>query len=190
MELIAITGSIGCGKTTISNVLRSFGFLVYDVDKWVKYLYYNKDFLDTIKIKFPQAFKGGKFNKRELRMLVFDNPDKLRELESLIHPFLTRKLRGIIRRGKDEGIVFIDVALLFELGWDKFCSYVVLADTEYEIQKQRVMHRDKISAVDFDKINSLQMPREEKKKKADFIIDTGVDMQKLRKNIVDLIRRI
>ncbi len=190
MKLIAITGSIGCGKTTISDILRSLGFLVYDVDKWVKYLYYRKDFLAVIKMKFPHSFKNGKFNKRELRTLVFNNQDKLRELEELIHPFLAKKLRSIIRKGRDKGVVFIDVALLFELGWDKFCSYVVLADAEYEIQKQRVMQRDKISATDFEKINRLQMPRNEKMMRADFIIKTDIDMKKLRKSVVNLVRRV
>lgn len=188
MKLVAITGSIGCGKTTISDILRSLGYLVYDIDKWVRHLYYRADFLAVIRKKFPEVFVGNVFDKKKLRELVFDNPTKLRELEALIHPFLTQKLRRIIRKRVNKGIVFIDVALLFELKWDKFCYSVVLADTDYETQKQRVMRRDNISADDFDKINKQQMPREVKKMKADIIIDTGVGKNKLRRNVVELVK--
>ena len=188
MKLVAITGSIGCGKTTISDILRSLGYLVYDIDKWVRNLYYRADFLAVIRKKFPEVFVGNVFDKKKLRELVFDNPAKLRELEALIHPFLTQKMRRIIRKRVNKGIVFIDVALLFELKWDKFCYSVVLADTDYETQKQRVMRRDNISADDFDKINKQQMPREVKKMKADIIIDTGVGKNKLRRNVVELVK--
>ena len=188
MKLVAITGSIGCGKTTISDILRSLGYFVYDIDKWVRNLYYRADFLAVIRKKFPEVFVGNVFDKKKLRELVFDNPAKLRELEALIHPFLTQKMRRIIRKRVNKGIVFIDVALLFELKWDKFCYSVVLADTDYETQKQRVMRRDNISADDFDKINKQQMPREVKKMKADIIIDTGVSKNELRRNVVELVK--
>ncbi|MBO5441107.1 MAG: dephospho-CoA kinase [Alphaproteobacteria bacterium] len=187
MKFIAITGSIGCGKTTISNILRKQGFLVYDIDKWVKYLYYKKEFLEVIKKFFPECFENGVFNKRKLRNIVFDNPCKLKQLEGLIHPFLTRKLKHIIRRNKDEGCVFVDVALLFEMGWDKYFDYVVLAYTDEETQKLRVMKRDNISAEDFYKINKLQMSGEEKIKKADFVIETGCDEQKLCRAVFDVL---
>lgn len=188
MKLVAITGSIGCGKTTISDILRSLGYFVYDIDKWVRRLYYRADFLAVIRKKFPEVFVGNVFDKKKLRELVFDNPARLRELEALIHPFLTQKLRRIIRKRVNKGMVFVDVALLFELKWDKFCNSVVLADTDYETQKQRVMRRDNISADDFDKINKQQMPREVKKMKADIIIDTGVSKNKLRRNVVELVK--
>ena len=187
MIFTAITGSIGCGKTTISDILRRFGYLVYDADICVNHLYNSKDFLKIIRSEFPQVFDGEFFNKRKLRTFVFDNPERLKKLEMLIHPFLAKKLRKIIRENNNVGIVFFDVALLYELGWDKFFDYVVLADVDYETQRLRVMARDKISAEDFDKINKLQMSRDEKILRSDFIIDTGVDINKLRKSVVNLL---
>ena len=88
MIFVAITGSIGCGKTTVANVLRKLGYLVYDADKWVKILYFKKDFLSEIQKYFPQVFVNGVFNKKMLRSVVFQNPQKLKILENLIHPFL------------------------------------------------------------------------------------------------------
>ena len=187
MILTAITGSIGCGKTTISNILRKNGFLVYDIDKWVKYLYYKKDFLRVIKEKFPETFEDGIFNKRTLRTIVFDNPNKLKILEGLIHPFLTQKLRKIIRKSRDEGLVFVDIALLFEMKWDKFFDFIILADVDKDTQRKRVMKRDNITAEDFNKIDCLQMPMDEKKEKVDFIINTGESLNKLQADVLNVL---
>ncbi len=191
MILTAITGSIGCGKTTIAHVLRRQGYLVYDIDKWVKHLYYKKDFLEIIEKYFPQVFDNGVLDKKKLRQLVFDDRTKLKVLESLIHPLLEQRLRKIIRRNRNNGgVVFIDGALLFEMGWDKFCDYVILADLCYDKQKERVIKRDGISAEDFDKINALQMPGEEKLKKVDFVIDTDVTEGGLIRQIIDTVMEI
>ena len=187
MIFVGITGSIGCGKTTISNVLRNLGYLVFDADKWVKILYFDKKFLSQIQKKFPETFVDGVFNKKMLRSIVFKNPQKLKILEDLIHPYLTRRLRNIVRSQKNGGIVFMDAPLLFELGWDKFFDYIVVADVDYEIQKNRVMKRDGISEDEFIRINSLQMSRCDKICRADVVIDTGTDINVLRKNIVQML---
>lgn len=190
MIFVAITGSIGCGKTTIANILREQGFWVYDIDKWVKFLYYKSDFLDIIRSKFPEVFDEDFFDKKKLRSLVFNNKNKLKILEKIIHPVLYQKLRKIIRKNKNKGIVFCDVALLFEMGWDKFFDFIILADVEKEIQKIRVMKRDNISSEDFDKINNIQLSREDKYGKVDFIIDTGVNINKLKVSVVKLTEKL
>lgn len=190
MILTAITGSIGCGKTTLSNILRENGFLVYDIDKWVKYLYYRKDFLKVIKNYFPEAFDGDNFNKRLLRNIVFNCPEKLKVLEGLIHPFLKRRLRSIIRKNKNRGLVFVDVALLFEMGWDKYFDFILLADVDKDIQRERVIKRDNITAEDFEKIDQIQMSMSEKRKKVDFVIDTNATFGQLRFRLYELLRII
>ena len=187
MILTAITGSIGCGKTTISDILRKQGYLVYDIDKWVKYIYYNKDFLEIIKKQFPETFDNGNFNKRKLRDIVFSNPQKLKILEGLIHPFLKNKMRKIIRKNKNKGLIFVDIALLFEMAWDKYVDFIILADVDKQTQKERVMKRDNISAEDFEKIDRIQMPMKDKREKVDFIINTGVDIKKLNKSVLDVV---
>lgn len=190
MILTAITGSIGCGKTTIAHILRKQGYVVYDVDKWVRHLYYKKDFLDIVAKHFPQVFINGVLDKRKLRQLVFNENTKLKVLEGLIHPLLKQRLKRIIRRSKIDEIVFVDVALLYEMGWDKYFDCVVLADLCYEKQKERVIKRDNISAQDFDKINKLQMSRDEKAKKVDFIINTDTTEGGLMQQVLDVVRKI
>ena len=158
MKLAAITGSIGCGKTTLSKIVRRLGYVVYDIDGWVRRLYYQKDFIKVIAAHFPEVMEGEKVNKRKLRNLVFGDNARLKVLESLIHPFLKQTLMNVRRRNaRRADLFFMDVALLFEMGWDKYCDYIVVADVDYETQKMRVMRRDNISAADFDKINRIQM---------------------------------
>ena len=173
MKIIAITGSIGCGKTYISDMIKSLGYIVFDADKEVRKFYKNKNFLSIIEKNFPDVFKKGIFNKKELRELVFNNKDELKKLENIIHPLLKQKLKEKVRKNcKNTDFIFIDAALIFEMNWDKYCDYIILADVDKEIQKRRVMIRDNISQKDFEKIIKNQTDNEIKKQKSDFIINT------------------
>ena len=189
MKIAAITGSIGCGKTTLAGIVRQMGYVVFDVDGWVRRLYYKIDFISVIQANFPNVVEGGKVNKRKLRNIVFNDKIQLKKLESLIHPFLKSNLKSIIRRCNHcDDIFFIDVALLFEMGWDKYCDLVIVADVGYELQKKRVMARDNVSAEDFDKINDVQMKQSEKKEKADIVIDTDQPHNVLRQEMFAIIQ--
>lgn len=191
MKLAAITGSIGCGKTTLSKIVRRLGYVVYDIDGWVRRLYYQKDFIKVIAAHFPEVMEGEKVNKRKLRNLVFGDNARLKVLESLIHPFLKQTLMNVRRRNaRRDDLFFMDVALLFEMGWDKYCDYIVVADVDYETQKMRVMRRDNISAADFDKINRIQMDNAAKKVLADVIIDTDKPINLLKVELLAMIEEI
>lgn len=191
MKLAAITGSIGCGKTTLSKIVRRLGYVVYDIDGWVRRLYYQKDFIKVIAAYFPEVMEGEKVNKRKLRNLVFGDNARLKVLESLIHPFLKQTLMNVRRRNaRRADLFFMDVALLFEMGWDKYCDYIVVADVDYETQKMRVMRRDNISAADFDKINRIQMDNAAKKVLADVIINTDKPINLLKVELLTMIEEI
>ena len=191
MKLAAITGSIGCGKTTLSKIVRRPGYVVYDIDGWVRRLYYQKDFIKVIAAHFPEVMEGEKVNKRKLRNLVFGDNARLKVLESLIHPFLKQTLMNVRRRNaRRADLFFMDVALLFEMGWDKYCDYIVVADVDYETQKMRVMRRDNISAADFDKINRIQMDNAAKKVLADVIINTDKPINLLKVELLAMIEEI
>lgn len=191
MNLVAITGSIGCGKTTIAKQINNMGFTVFDIDGWVRRLYFQKDFISNIAKIFPSVIENNKVNKRKLRNIVFSNNKELKKLEALIHPFLRKNLKKIMNRyaGIDD-LFFIDVALLFEMGWDKYCDFIIVADVDYNIQKNRVMKRDNISADDFDKINNVQMSQENKKKLADIVVDTDKSANLLKMDLINIIRGI
>lgn len=192
MKIIAITGSIGCGKTFLAKIIRKLGYVVYDADKWVKYLYYRQEFLNVIKQNFPKVFDDdGSFNKRKLRNLVFNDNTELKRLEKIIHPFLRRKLLNVIHKNaKTERVFFFDAALLFEMKWNIYCQAVILADVDKNIQKQRVMKRDNISAEDFEKIVSLQMDNEHKKMFTDVIINTNKPENLLKSELIKVIKEL
>ncbi len=191
MQIIGITGSIGCGKTFLASQIKKIGYYVYNPDEWTRDLYKKADFLQIIKEKFPQAFINGQFNKRNLRNIVFNDSKKLKLLESIIHPFLRRKLKDIIRKqAKKSEYLFLDVALLYEMNWADYCDYVIVVDVPYEVQKQRVMQRDNITEEDFIKIDKVQMPQSEKKKKADIVFNTDISENIVRVNIIKLIEEL
>lgn len=192
MKIIAITGSIGCGKTFLANIIRSLGYVVYDADKWVKYLYYRPAFLNVIKQSFPKVFDNdGSFNKRKLRNLVFNNTNELKRLEKIVHPFLKQKLLNIIHKNAEKDcVLFFDAALLIEMKWNIYCQAVILADVDKNIQKQRVMARDNVSAEDFEKIVSVQMDNEQKKKFANVVINTDKSEALLKVELINIIEEL
>lgn len=181
MRLVAITGSIGCGKSTLADLLRKLGYLVYNVDGWTGNLYRNENFCKLILNDFPEVNDNGKVNKKFLRKIVFDDAEKLKKLEKIVHPLLKQKLRKVIaENSKFDELIFIDAALIYELGWDKYCDLVIVADVDYEIQKQRVMSRDNISAEDFEKIVALQMNNNDKICRGDVVINTDKSLGRLK----------
>ena len=191
MKLVGITGSIGCGKTTIASLIRKLGYTVYDADNWCRKLYYQKNFIEVIRKNFPQAFDNNVFNKRKLRNHVFNNNKELKKLESLIHPFLKKILLDIIKQNsKRNNLIFMEVALLFEMGWDKYCSSIIVADVDKKIQKQRVMDRDNITSEDFDKIVKVQLNNDYKKVLSDYVINTDKTLGLLKIELINLIERL
>jgi len=189
MKLVAITGSIGCGKTTIAKIVGKLGYTVFDVDGWVRRLYFKKDFIKVIQEHFPAVAENGQVNKRALRNIVFSDNRQLKVLEGLIHPFLRETLKDVIRKNACRNdIFFIDVALLFEMGWDKYCDFILVADVDYEIQKQRVINRDKVTAEDFDKINNVQLSNSYKINLADVVVNTDKPKNLLKVEMINIIQ--
>ena len=191
MKIVGITGSIGCGKTFLAGIIKKLGFGVYNPDFWVRDLYLKPEFLKIIKKEFPMVFENQVFNKRKLRQIVFDDNKQLKKLESLIHPFLGKKLKKLIHKtALNEDILFLDVALLLEFNWDIYCDYVIVADVADEIQKQRVIKRDNITEADFNKIIAVQMDKKIKRQCADLIIDTAQPENLLKVKLIKFIQEI
>lgn len=191
MKLVAITGSIGCGKSTLANLIKELGYVVYDVDMWTRNLYKKDKFNALILKNFPQVNENGKVNKKLLRNIVFSDKTQLEKLENIIHPILKQKLRQVIKNNADKNeIFFIDAALIFELGWNRYCNCIIVADVDKNIQKQRVMKRDGISEDEYNNIINLQMSNYDKVCRADVVINTNKSLGLLKVELFKVIGNI
>ena len=191
MKLVAITGSIGCGKSTLANLIKELGYVVYDVDMWTRNLYKKDKFNALILKNFPQVNENGKVNKKLLRNIVFSDKTQLEKLENIIHPILKQKLRQVIKNNADKNeIFFIDAALIFELGWNLYCNCIIVADVDKNIQKQRVMKRDGISEYEYNNIINLQMSNYDKACRADVVINTNKSLGILKVELFKVIGNI
>ncbi len=188
MKIIGITGFIGCGKSTIAKIVRNLGFCVFDADFWGRKAYSNTSVISCVKRYFPEVFENGKINKKTLREIVFKDHDKLKTLENIIHPYVFNKLKSTIRKNtKKCQLLFIDLALLYEMGWDKYCYKTIGVFLEKDKQKERVLRRDKISETQFNNIYTIQQKNKDKIEKVDILINTDKSIQKLKQEIILII---
>jgi len=168
---VAVTGSIGSGKSEFCRIAEKFGFVVLRSDK------ISKDLLDSnqsvkksvIKAFGSQSYKDDKPDFKFLAEIVFNDIVKLRQLESILHPIVINKIQKL----SDEillkhNIVFIESALIYEADIEKFFDYVVLITAPREIRLQRKIQSG-LTEQDFIKREENQIPDDEKKKRADFI---------------------
>ena len=187
MEIIGITGQTGSGKTTIAQILRKEGFLVLDIDKWCRQMYNDALFLEKIRTNFPSAFENGVFDKRKLRHIVFENQENLKVLESLTHPYLKAKFLKTRRCNAYKNYdIFVDIALLYEMGLDCFCTKIIRACAPFEVKMQRVIKRDNITKDAYKKMLIYQKDDI----KDDILVNTNKPLNILKTDILKLVEEI
>lgn len=191
MQLIGITGYIGSGKTTIGNILQSMGYVVYDMDKWCRKMYFDTMFLKIIKHHFPFCFQNNVFNKKILRQYVFKNKEELKKLESLTHPYLIKKLKKQIYQNRfKNSLFFVETALLYQMKLDKYCTFIIQTTAPVDVMEKRVMKRDNIQKQDYLNILDKQSSFKKFDKKADFIIDTYKTLGIIKTELINILQRI
>ena len=191
MYLIGITGLIGSGKTTVGNILKKMGYVVFDMDVWCRKMYFDTAFLKVIKESFPYSFQNNIFNKKILRKRVFEDKKELNKLENLTHPYLIKKLKKIIHKNKfSNNIFFIETALLYQMKLDKFCSNVICTVAPFDVMEKRVIFRDNISKKEYDNIISKQIIYENFNQKSDFKLDTNTSFGIIQKNLIYILKEI
>ncbi len=191
MYLIGITGLIGSGKTTIGNILKSSGYVVYDMDQWCRKMYFNPEFLSIIRQNYPQTFYNNKFDKKILRKIVFSDKKQLQKLEALTHPYLISLLKKTIHHyQKSKYIFFFESALLYQMGLDKYCTYIIQTSAPNDVMQKRVMKRDLIDEGEYLNIIDNQKSFEKYDKKADFVIDTNKTLGIIKTELLNILKRI
>ena len=175
--IIGITGSIACGKSTVSNYLKSKGYIVIDADK-IGHEALDDDY---VKEKLILAFgneilEDNKINRQKLGELVFGSSSNLNVLNSIVHPEIRKKILEKIDKNNDKELIFIDVALLFEAKFDDLVDKIIVVYVDENIQLTRLMKRNSITQEEaLNRIKS-QMSSIEKVKLADYTINNNLDV--------------
>lgn len=176
MKIIAITGRIATGKSTILQQFRFLGASTFSSDEMVNNIYNNDlEFFSKITELFPKAIEKEKINKKKLSDLVFNDYKALRELENLIYPKLNIKRKEIIKSGllNNNKLLIFEIPLLFEKKINNIFNLIISTTCYNQIQKQRYLKRKNTSLEKFNFINNEYIKDSERFKNSDFTINTG-----------------
>lgn len=183
---IAITGNIGSGKTTFSKFIESAGHKVIYADKISKTLLDNdlnirKKIIDSFG---SEAYLDNKSDRKFLAEAVFKDQKKLLQLESILHPEVIRLSFEMMEEHlKRNDLIFLESALIYEADLENYFDYVVLITAEKAIRFSRKKISEKYSENEFTKREEMQIPQDEKRKRADFIFENNSDLNSLKQKV-------
>ena len=191
MIVIGLTGSIGMGKSTTAALFAAEGVPVNDADAVVHDLY-RHEAVQPVGTAFPGSVRDGAVDREELARQLRKNPAKFPVLEQIVHPLVRARERQFVERHRAAGaeMVLLDIPLLFETGGDARVDAVVVVTCDAEGQRQRVLSRPGMTEEKFALILSRQTPDGEKRKRADYIIDTGHGIEAARLRVREIIADI
>lgn len=177
MLILGLTGSIAMGKSTAAAMLRRMGVPVHDADKVVhEATKIGGAAVPAITAALPDLASGHGIKRRELSQRAFDDPAVLRRLEDILHPLVRAEESRFLRRQRAmrKKIVALDIPLLLETGGEERCDAVLVVSAPRLVQMQRVLSRSGMTLSKLHGVELRQMPDREKRKRADFVIPTGL----------------
>ncbi|MDJ0614330.1 MAG: dephospho-CoA kinase [Rhizobiaceae bacterium] len=186
-----LTGSIGMGKSTTANMFRDEGIPVYDADATVHALY-EGEASPLIEEAFPGTTRNGKVDRELLGKQVIGKPDAMKSLELIVHPLVHAKEQEFLKSAEASGadLVLLDIPLLFETKGEGRVDVIIVVSTTAEDQRARVLARPGMTVEKFEAILSRQVPDAEKRKRADFIVDTSSGIDSARDQVKAIIAEI
>jgi len=188
MIVLGLTGSIGMGKSTTATLFAEAGVPVYDADAAVHMLY-EGEAVSAIEAAFPGTTVDGKVDRNMLSARVVHDPAAIKRLEQIVHPMLGASRQKFLDDAERSGaaVAVVDVPLLFETGGEKRVDAVVVVTTTPELQRQRILARDNMTSEKLDAILARQLPDAEKRRRADFVVDTSDGLDAVRLRIRDIL---
>jgi dephospho-CoA kinase len=188
MLILGLTGSIGMGKSTTATLFAEAGVPVYDADATVHMLY-EGEAVPAIEAAFPGTTANGKVDRSKLSARVVHDPAAIKRLEQIVHPMLGASRQKFLDDAERSGaaVAVVDVPLLFETGGEKRVDAVVVVTTTPELQRQRILARDNMTSEKLDAILARQLPDAEKRRRADFVVDTSDGLDPVRQRIQDIL---
>ena len=188
MIVLGLTGSIGMGKSTTAKMFREEGVPVHDSDETVHRLYEGPA-AQLVERAFPGTVVNGVVDRKKLAAAVLDKPEALRRLGQIIHPLVRADADAFVERQRKEGrrLVVMDIPLLFETGGTDRVDSILVVTASAEVQRARVMARPGMTEHKFEKILANQVADKDKRRNADYIIDTGQGLDHARAEVRKLI---
>ena len=188
MIRLALTGSIGMGKSTVAQMFARAGIPVFDADAVVRELQANDpNLIASIGARFGGTVSGDKLDRDELARRVLGQPGELKALEEIVHPAVHAARARFLLEHADAPALLFDIPLLFETGGNEAFDKVIVVSAPSEIQRGRVLARPGMTVEKLDAILARQMPDEEKRRRADFVIDTGGDLSTTEGQVRDIL---
>jgi dephospho-CoA kinase len=185
---LALTGSIGMGKSTVARMFARAGVPVFDADAVVRDLQANDPSLITeVGKRFPGTVTDGVLDREGLAHVVLGHPGELKALEAIVHPAVQAARTHFIDRNRDAPALLFDIPLLFETRGEGQFDKVIVVSAPVEVQRERVLARPGMTPEKLDAILARQMPDKEKRNRADFVVDTGGDLSTTERQVGDIL---
>jgi dephospho-CoA kinase len=184
MITLALTGSIGMGKSTVAAMFADAGIPVFDADAIVHALQGPAGRLvPAIEARFPGSTRDGAVDRMALSAAVLHDRDELAALEAIVHPAVHHERARFMVEHADAPALLFDIPLLFETGGQSAFDKVIVVSAPADIQRERVLGREGMSEQKFAQIMERQVPDEEKRARADFVIDTSGSFDATRRQV-------
>ncbi|MCW5692237.1 MAG: dephospho-CoA kinase [Pseudolabrys sp.] len=191
MFILGLTGSIGMGKSATAKMFAEEGVPVQDADAVVHSLY-EGEATPLIEAAFPGTTAGGKVDRVKLGALVIGKPEAIKRLEQIVHPLVAQQRDKFLAESKQDGadVAVLDIPLLYETGGEKRCDAVVVVSAPAEVQRERVLGRPGMTEERFLAILAKQIPDTEKRRRADFIVDTSHGFDTARQQVREILAQV
>jgi dephospho-CoA kinase len=188
MMRIALTGSIGMGKSTVAKMFESAGVPVFDADAVVRELQGpGGGLIHKIAEMFPGCVRSGTLDRECLAQIVLADPAKLSALEAIVHPAVREWRESFVEKHRDAKALVFEIPLLFETHGEKEFDKVIVVSAPPDVQRARVMARQGMTPGKLESILARQMPDEEKRRRADFVVDTGGEVSTTEAQVGDIL---
>jgi dephospho-CoA kinase len=189
--VLGLTGSLGMGKSVTAKMFAEAGVAVHDSDAAVHRLY-EGEAVAPIEQAFPGTTADGKVDRTKLAAIVLNDKAALARLESIVHPLVTQSTDRFLAEARKRGdkVVVLDVPLLFETRAERRCDAVVVVTAPSEVQRARAFERPGMTEEKFKAILAKQMPDVEKRRRADFIVDSSKGFDSARAQVGDILRAV
>lgn len=188
---IGITGSIACGKSTVSDYLIAKGYTIIDADKLGHVALTSNDVKRKLAEKFGEnILENNEISREKLGKLVFGNDDNLKILNSIIHPKIKELILKLQEEHKDEDLVFLDIALLYEANFVDLVEKVAVVYVDESVQLERLMTRNSLSKEEALKRIESQMSAHKKASLGDFVINNSYNKEETFRQTEEIIEKL